>query len=58
MDITLHEVIKVKPTVFVFYRGGWCPYCTRQMSELAQIEEQILEMGYQIVGISVDRQKF
>ena len=55
MDITLHEVIKVKPTVFVFYRGGWCPYCTRHMSELAQIEEQILEMGYQIVGTSVDR---
>lgn len=54
-EITLHQVVKEKPTVFVFYRGGWCPYCSKHMSELAQIEEQILEMGYQIVGISVDR---
>ncbi len=54
-NILLHDVVKEKPTVFVFYRGGWCPYCTRHMAELAQVEEQILEMGYQIVGISVDR---
>jgi peroxiredoxin len=54
-EVLLHDVVKEKPTVFVFYRGGWCPYCTRHMAELAQIEEQILEMGYQIVGISVDR---
>lgn len=54
-EISLLEVVKDKPTVFVFYRGGWCPYCTKHMSELAQIEDQILEMGYQIVGISVDR---
>ena len=54
-DVRLHDVVKEKPTMFVFYRGGWCPYCTRHMSELAQVEEQILEMGYQIVGISVDR---
>lgn len=54
-DISLHEVVKEKPTVFVFYRGGWCPYCSRHMAELAQIEDEILEMGFQIVGISVDR---
>ncbi len=52
---SLHEVVKSKPTVFIFYRGGWCPFCSRHMSELAQIEDEILEMGYQIVGISVDR---
>jgi len=53
--ISLHEVVKEKPTMFVFYRGGWCPYCSRHMSELAQVEKEILEMGYQIVAISVDR---
>ncbi|MBO6792652.1 MAG: AhpC/TSA family protein [Balneolaceae bacterium] len=54
-DISLLEVVKEKPTVFVFYRGGWCPYCSRHMAELAQIEDEILEMGFQIVGVSVDR---
>lgn len=53
--ISLHDVVKEKPTVFVFYRGGWCPYCSRHMAELAQVEDQIIDMGYQIVGISVDR---
>lgn len=54
-DVSLHTIVKEKPTVIVFYRGGWCPYCTRHMSELAQIEDQILDLGYQIIGISVDR---
>ncbi|MEJ2113219.1 MAG: redoxin domain-containing protein, partial [Flavobacteriaceae bacterium] len=25
--VNLNKLIKVKPTVLVFYRGGWCPYC-------------------------------
>ncbi|MCG8373285.1 MAG: AhpC/TSA family protein [Balneolales bacterium] len=53
--ISLHDVVKTKPTMFVFYRGGWCPYCSRHMVELKQIEEEILEIGYQIIAISVDR---
>ena len=54
-DISLHEVVKEKPTIFVFYRGGWCPYCSRHMAELAQVEEELIDLGFQIVGISVDR---
>ena len=53
--VSLHNVVKAKPTMFVFYRGGWCPYCSRHMVELKQIEEEILEIGYQIIAISVDR---
>lgn len=26
-----------QPLVMVFYRGGWCPYCTRHLAELGQI---------------------
>lgn len=54
-DISLHEVVKEKPTIFVFYRGGWCPYCSRHMAELAQVEEELIDLGFQIAGISVDR---
>ena len=24
-----------KPTVLIFYRGGWCPFCNRELGELA-----------------------
>ncbi|MDW7694433.1 peroxiredoxin-like family protein [Flammeovirgaceae bacterium SG7u.111] len=49
-----YDVIKEKPTVLVFYRGGWCPYCNMQLSALAIAEEEILELGYQIVAVSPD----
>ena len=55
VEVSLHEVVREKPTMFVFYRGGWCPYCSRHMMELAQVEDEILKMGYQIIAISVDR---
>lgn len=53
-DIELKHIIKSKPTVLVFYRGGWCPYCNLQLSGLANIDEEISKLGYQIVAISPD----
>ncbi len=54
-DVVLKELVAQQPTMIVFYRGGWCPYCTKHMAELQQIEKEIVEMGYQILAISVDR---
>ena len=55
--IQLKAILEEKPTVLVFYRGGWCPYCNVQLSGLVEIEEDILELGYQIVAISPDDYK-
>lgn len=52
--VELKDIIKKKPTVFVFYRGGWCPYCNLQLMGLSKIENQIKEKGFQIVAISPD----
>ena len=54
-QVALRKVVAEKPSVLVFYRGGWCPYCSRHMAELQQIESEIVEMGYQILAISVDK---
>ena len=43
------------PTVLIFYRGGWCPFCTAHLSELAQNHEQLQAMGAQILAVSPDR---
>ncbi|UTW44174.1 AhpC/TSA family protein [bacterium SCSIO 12696] len=43
-----------KPTIAIFYRGGWCPYCNRHLREIQGIQQQLLDMGYDIVGISPD----
>jgi len=53
-SIQLKTILEENPTVLVFYRGGWCPYCNLQLSGLVEIEEDILDLGYQIVAISPD----
>ncbi len=50
--ISLAAILKAKPTVLVFYRGGWCPFCNVQLSSLARSQEEILKLGYQIVAVS------
>ena len=53
--VSLREKVAEKPTLLVFYRGGWCPYCSRHMMDLQKIETNILELGYQVLAISPDR---
>ncbi len=53
--VRLKELVSQKPSILVFYRGGWCPYCNRQLSDLNEIEEQLYEIGYQLLAISPDK---
>lgn len=55
--ISLSAVAAGKPMILVFYRGGWCPYCNVQLSDLRLIQKQTDALGYQMVGISPDTPK-
>ncbi len=44
-----------KPTVVLFYRGGWCPYCNAQLSDLRLVEPKLRKSGFEIVFLSSDR---
>ena len=48
------DIIKDKPSVVIFYRGGWCPFCNKHLEAIGQSEEEILKLGYQIIAISPD----
>ena len=50
--ITLSELIAGKPTILVFYRGGWCPFCNSHLAGLAEIELDLRKLGFQIIGIT------
>lgn len=52
---TLSKQVGGKPAILVFYRGGWCPYCNLQLSELRLIEAEAKALGYQMIAISPDR---
>src|SRR5208337_4691992 len=51
----LREEIAKNPSILIFYRGGWCPYCNMQLGQLKGIEETLIGMGYRILAISVDK---
>lgn len=53
--IDLRTAIGGKPTLLVFYRGGWCPYCTLQLAELRKLEPDLVKQGVQVIAISPDR---
>ena len=44
-----------KPTVLISIRGGWCPYCNAQLSELRHVIPQLSESGFDVLFLSSDR---
>jgi peroxiredoxin len=54
-EVSLRKLVSEKPTVLIFYRGGWCPFCTRHLKDLVGIESDLEKQGAQLVAISMDR---
>jgi peroxiredoxin/uncharacterized membrane protein YphA (DoxX/SURF4 family) len=52
--INLYDAVHEKPTILIFYRGGWCPYCTKQLARVQEIKSELDQLGYQIIAISTD----
>lgn len=53
--VNLRKLVSEKPTVLIFYRGGWCPFCTRHLKDLVGIEKDLEKQGAQLVAISMDK---
>ncbi len=50
------EYLKTGPLVITFYRGGWCPYCVKQLKDInSSIKD--LERGASLVAISPETEK-
>ncbi len=53
-EVNITDLLKDQPTVLIFYRGGWCPYCNAHLSDIADIEQDIIAAGYRVIAISPD----
>jgi len=53
-ETDLKSVLNKRPTVLIFYRGGWCPFCNMHLADLATVEGQLHDLGFQIVAITPD----
>ena len=41
-----------KPTIFLFFRGNWCPLCMAQVKELSAQYREVADRGAEVVLIS------
>lgn len=53
--VRLNDLLDKGPVVIVFYRGGWCPFCTAHLKALQDIHHEIKARGAQIVAISLEK---
>ena len=54
--VTLEGLLRHGPTVVVFHRGHWCPYCRTTLSGMAEVERLIAPRP--MVAISPERQRY
>ncbi len=55
MPFDLNAATAETPTVLIFFRGGWCPYCNLHLGQLQSIESELVQIGFQIIAVSPDR---
>lgn len=53
-DVSLASLHQEKPLVIVFFRGGWCPICTKHTQQLIKVYPELKEKGFEMIGISPD----
>lgn len=52
--ITLLHALKGQPTVLIFYRGSWCPFCNAHLADLETVQPELKKPGYRTVAITPD----
>lgn len=53
--VSLTDLTAKGPVLLVFYRGGWCPFCSFQIHELVTAYPEFRRRGVTPVAISVDK---
>lgn len=50
--IRLKDLTKKGKVVLIFYRGNWCPYCSKQLKALEDSLQFIRDRGAQLIAIT------
>jgi peroxiredoxin len=54
-DFSLKRALEDGPVVVAFFRGEWCPHCTKYMQQLEDSLSHINEKGAQVVAITPEQ---
>lgn len=52
VEVSLKEIRKKGPVVVIFYRGNWCPYCSKELSRFQDSLQYITAKGAQVIAIT------
>jgi peroxiredoxin len=52
--VTLSQFRGLKNVVLVFYRGYWCPFCIKQLSELRTLLDDDLRKDTELLVVAID----
>lgn len=50
--VKLSKRLKKGPVLVTFYRGGWCPYCVKQLKEMQERKDEFTRLNIQVIAIS------
>jgi|GEM_PF-898824 len=53
-EVALWDYLGDRPVVVVFFRGGWCPFCSLQLTALERYYQEIWDCGAELVAITPD----
>lgn len=55
--VELNTAVKEGPVVITFYRGNWCPYCSKALAALSDSIDMITANGATLLAISPESQE-
>ncbi|MCK0131851.1 AhpC/TSA family protein [Flavobacteriaceae bacterium F08102] len=53
--INSSEILKESEILLIFYRGSWCPYCSKHLKELQENLDALSAKGYYVVVVSPEK---
>lgn len=54
----LVKALEKGPVVLLFYRGHWCPYCNKQLSQMEDSLSFILDKGGIVVAVTPEKPEY
>ncbi len=51
-SVVVPAAVPTGPVVLVFYRGSWCPYCNKHMSQLQDSLQLLLDRNATVIAVS------
>jgi len=55
-SVNLYSILNDKEIILTFFRGNWCPYCSKQLGEYSAVLTDLQKAGMDILAITPENQ--